>query len=108
MKAENIKPTGTNVLVRYMPAESAKDTMVNGIWVPQTHTQKPNNANGVRRGVVLAVGNGKNKRGDIVDFNVKVGDSVLCGLYNGIHMVCEDGSECCLIDDSEVIATVEG
>ena len=108
MKSENIKPTGTNVLIKYLPAEKPKGmNMVGGIYIPEIGAQKANNANGVRMGIVLAVGNGKNKRGDIVNFDVKVGDSVLCGLYNGIHMVCEDGAECCLIDNSEIIATVK-
>ena len=54
----------------------------------------------------MAVGNGKNKRGETVGLNVSVGDTVLVGLYNGIHMVCDGGEECCLIEDGEVIATI--
>ena len=106
MKTESIKPTGMNVLVKYLTDKGPEERTVGGIYIPQTHVQKPNNASGVRKGVVLAVGNGKNKRGETVGLNVSVGDTVLVGLYNGIHMVCDGGEECCLIEDGEVIATI--
>ncbi len=73
--ASKITPLGTRVLVkRIEPAEQKSE---GGIFLPDTAKEKPQEAE------VLALGNGKNDEGEIIEFSVKVGDKVLISKYGG-------------------------
>lgn len=92
-----------NILVKYTAEPSSGPEMVGGIYVPQKRNEKPQ---GTRQGIVMAIGSGKNKRNEDIGFSVEVGDSVLVPTFNGTHIRCDDGMEYCLIDATEVLATV--
>ena len=60
-----------------MPSEET-ETMRGGLYIPDTAKEKP------QQGEVLAVGNGRIlENGTKVALDVKVGDKVLFGKYNG-------------------------
>lgn len=74
----NIKPLGDRVLVK--PREVAEE-MKGGIVIPDSAQEKP------QEGEVVAVGTGKrDEKGELIDFNVKVGDKVLMPKYGGTEV----------------------
>jgi chaperonin GroES len=83
--ATSIKPLGTRVLVKRIEDEEQKSD--GGIFLPDTAKEKPQEAE------VVALGNGKNDEGEIVEFSVKVGDKVLISKYGGTEVKI-DGDEC--------------
>jgi chaperonin GroES len=81
-KAINIKPIGDRVLVKRL---EEKEQVKGGIIVPDSAKEKPQEA------TVVALGTGKrNEKGDIVAFEVKVGDRVLISKYGGTEVAYEN------------------
>ena len=74
----NIKPLADRVLIKPM---DATDELKGGIFIPDTAKEKP------QEGEVVAVGTGKrDDKGDLIAFNVKVGDKVLLPKYGGTEI----------------------
>lgn len=92
--ATNITPLGTRVLVKRIEPEEQKTD--GGIFIPDSAKEKPQEAE------VVALGNGKNDDGEIVEFSVSVGDKVLISKYGGTE-VKVGGDECVLVNESDIL-----
>lgn len=93
-----IRPLGEKVLIKRLEAE---ERTKGGIVLPDTAKEKP------QKGEVLAVGDGRMlKDGTRVDFQVKVGQTVLFTSYAGTEIKV-DGEELLLMDESDILAIIE-
>ena len=88
-----ITPIGQRVLVKRLEAEAVS---AGGIVLPDTAQEKPQEAE------VVALGNGKNEDGEVVEFSVSVGDQVLISKYGGTE-VKVGGDECVLVNESDIL-----
>lgn len=70
-----------------------------GIIIPDTAKEKPQEAE------VLALGNGKNDEGKIIEFSVKVGDKVLISKYGGTEVKI-NGEECVIVNESDILGVI--
>ncbi len=87
------KPLGNRMLVRRIKEE---DTMKNGLYIPDTAKEKP------QEGEVLAVGPGKlNEAGVRIALEIAVGDRVLFGKYNGTEIKM-NGEPLLILEDHEI------
>jgi len=74
----NIRPLADRVLIKPM---DATDELKGGIFIPDSAKEKP------QEGEIVAVGTGKrDEKGDLIAFNVKVGDKVLLPKYGGTEI----------------------
>jgi chaperonin GroES len=94
----NITPLHDRVLVRRL---EEKETAKGGIIIPDTAKEKP------QEGEVMAVGAGKMEKGHRVPLDVKVGDRILVGKYNGNDIEI-DGQEYLILREEEILAIVGG
>jgi chaperonin GroES len=94
----NITPLHDRVLVRRL---EEKETAKGGIIIPDTAKEKP------QEGEVMAVGAGKMEKGHRVPPDVRVGDRVLVGKYNG-NEIKIDGQEYLILREEEILAKVSG
>jgi chaperonin GroES len=92
-----IRPLGDKVIVKRVQAE---EKTAGGIVLPDTAREKP------KRGVILAVGNGKllddGRRGEM---QVKKDDEVLFTSYAGTE-VKMDGDEYIVMDENDILGVV--
>ncbi|MDF1739865.1 MAG: co-chaperone GroES [Verrucomicrobiales bacterium] len=95
--ASNITPLGTRVLVKRIELDEQKSE--GGIFLPDTAKEKPQEAE------VVALGNGKNDEGEIIEFSVKVGDTVLISKYGGTEVKI-GGDECVLVNESDILGII--
>lgn len=95
--ATNITPLGTRVLVKRIELDEQKSD--GGIFLPDTAKEKPQEAE------VIALGNGKNDDGEIIEFSVKVGDQVLISKYGGTEVKL-GGDECVLVNESDILGII--
>jgi chaperonin GroES len=94
----SIKPLGDRVVVE--PIEQEEVT-VGGIVLPETAKEKP------QQGIVLAAGpGGRDKDGDYIPMDVKVGDKVLYAKYSGTEFKT-DGKKLLILRVSDLLAIVE-
>ena len=94
-KAIHIKPIGDRVLVKRL---EDKEQVKGGIIVPDSAKEKPQEA------TVVALGTGKrNEKGEIVAFEVKVGDRVLISKYGGTE-VSYEGDKFVLLREDDLLA----
>ena len=71
----NLRPLYDRIVVKRI---EEKETTRNGIFIPDSAKEKP------QEGEVIAVGHGKRlENGELVALDVKVGDRVLFGKYSG-------------------------
>lgn len=76
LNTANLTPIGDRVLVKLSVADEEK---VGGIYIPDSAKEKPQTAE------VVALGAGK-KDGEVIEFQVKVGDQVLISKYGGTEV----------------------
>lgn len=96
--AIKIKPLGDRVLVK---REEEDSTVRGGIILPDTAKKKQDRAE------VIALGTGqKNKDGDVVPFEVQVGDIVLIDKYAGQELTI-DGEEFVIVQSNEIMAVLQ-
>ncbi|AFS22163.1 co-chaperone GroES [Chlamydia psittaci] len=92
-----IKPLGDRILVK---REEEDSTSHGGIILPDTAKKKQDRAQ------VLALGTGKrDKDGQVLPFEVKVGDTVLIDKYAGQELTM-DGEDYVIVQESEVMAVL--
>ena len=95
--ALSIKPLADRVIVR---AAAAEEKTKSGIIIPDTAKEKPS------RGEIVAVGEGKTSdAGSIIKPQVKVGDHVLYGKYDGTEITV-DGEDLLMMRESDVFAVL--
>ena len=93
----NIKPLGDRVLVQAIEEQEA---MKDGIYIPDSAKEKPQEAK------VIALGTGKtDDDGKKVAFEVAVGDVVLMSKYGGTEVKVED-QEDKILNQSDILAIV--
>ncbi len=81
-----------NVLVKI---DEPKEVKVGGIIIPDTAKEKP------QEGTVILVGPGKkNKKGEIIPMNVKVGEIVLFEKYSGREVKIDDEKYTIISEDN--------
>lgn len=74
----NLKPLGDRVLVK---ALEETEKVEKGIIIPDSAKEKPQEA------TIVALGSGpKDKDGNVIDFQVKVGDKVIVSKYGGTEV----------------------
>lgn len=92
-----IKPLGDRVLVQAIEEQEA---MQDGIYIPDSAKEKPQEAK------VVALGTGKtDDDGNKVPFEVAVGDTVLMSKYGGTEVKLE-GVEYKILNQSDILAVV--
>ena len=94
-----IKPTGDKVLIKL---EEAKETLQGGIYVPDSMT-RPGSS---QIGIVVALGSGRDQNGNMVDFEIKIGDTVLVGPY-GISEIKLEKEKYMLIKYEDILGIIE-
>ena len=92
------RPLHNQLLVERLDQD---DRTAGGIIIPDTAQEKP------MEGEVLAVGPGvRNKAGEIVPMDVKLGDRVLFGKYSGTEVTI-DGDELLIMKESDIMGILE-
>lgn len=87
-------PLADRVAIR--PLEET-ETMKGGLYIPDTAKEKP------IQGEVIAVGPGRTEKGERVPMELKVGDRVVYGKWEGTPVEI-NGEEIILIEESKVKA----
>jgi chaperonin GroES len=94
-----LRPLHDRVLIKRTDSE---EKTAGGIIIPDTAKEKP------MEGEVVAVGSGsRNEAGQLVPLDVKVGDKVLFGKWNGTE-VKVGGQELLMMKENEIMAVIEG
>jgi len=94
----SIKPLGDKVLVK---RKEAKDVVRGGIIIPDTAKEKPMEAD------VISLGVGKmTTDGNLIPFDVKVGDTVLIGKYAG-QDIKHDNEDYIIVRAEDILGIVE-
>ncbi|MDP7151949.1 MAG: co-chaperone GroES [Paracoccaceae bacterium] len=89
-----LKPLHDRVLVRRVEGE---EKTAGGLIIPDSAKEKP------AEGEIIAVGEGlRNADGERVTLDVKVGDKVLFGKWNG-QDITVDGEELLIMKESDII-----
>lgn len=96
--AVNITPLHDRVLVRRL---EEKETVKGGIIIPDTAKEKP------QEGEVIAVGNGRREKGELIPLDVKPGDRILFGKYSGNDIKIDD-EEYLIVKEDEILAKIGG
>jgi chaperonin GroES len=87
-------------VTRSWSSESRQEKTKNGIYLPESAKEKPQQAE------VLAVGEGRLlDNGQRVAFQVKVGDKVLIGKWGGTEVKVDD-QEVLVLSEDDVLAIV--
>ena len=91
------KPLHDRVLVRRLGEE---DQTAGGIIIPDTAQEKPS------EGKIVAVGPGtRDKDGNLVPLELKVGDTILFGKWSGTEARI-DGEELLIMQESDVMGII--
>ena len=96
--AVNITPLHDRVLVRRL---EEKEVVKGGIIIPDTAKEKP------QEGEVIAVGNGRREKGELIPLDVKPGDRILFGKYSGNDIKIDD-EEYLILKEDEILARIGG
>lgn len=94
----NVKPLGDRVLIQ---ALDDVEELKGGIFIPDSAKEKP------QEGKVVAVGTGKrDEKGELIAFNVKVGDTVLLPKYGGTEVkIGEDKYQ--IVKEDDILAIID-
>jgi chaperonin GroES len=94
----NIRPLYDRIVVRRIEEQ---ETVRNGIIIPDSAKEKP------QEGEVVAVGQGKRlENGKLVGLDVQVGDRILFGKYSGSDIKL-DGEEFLIMREDEVLGVLQ-
>ena len=93
----NIRPLHDRLVVKRI---EESENVVNGIYIPDSAKEKP------QQGEVVAVGKGKRlEDGKVVALDVQAGDRILFGKYSGSEVEVE-GRELKILRESDILAKV--
>lgn len=98
MKSPSLKPTGLRVLVelsKLSPTENG------GIYLGNTTDMST-----PRAATVIALGSGRNEKGEKVGFDVKVGDQVLLPGH-GLSVIEVGGKKCAFVTEDDILGILE-
>jgi chaperonin GroES len=98
-KMMKIKPLHDRVLIREISAEQTEKKTASGIIIPVTG----NEDKGSKKGIVIALGDGKYDDGKLIPISLSVGDEVL---YSWGEKVILDGEEYTIVRENDVIAVL--
>lgn len=94
----SLTPLHDRVLVRRVEGE---EKTAGGLYIPESAKEKP------AEGEIIAVGAGlRNQDGERIALDVKVGDMVLFGKWNG-QDVTVDGEELLMMKESDIMGIIE-
>lgn len=94
----NIRPLQDRIVVKRV---EESENVVNGIIIPDSAKEKP------QQGEVVAVGKGKKlDNGTVAPLDVKAGDRILFGKYSGSDIKL-DGTEYLIMREDEVLGVLE-
>lgn len=97
MKKVKIRPLGEKILLKRVEAQTKT---ASGIFLPESATEKPQQA------TVVRVGDGKMlESGKRAPFQVKEGDTVILSKWGGTEVKI-DGEEYLVLGEDEVLAVV--
>jgi len=94
--AVNITPLHDRVLIKRL---EEKEVVKGGIIIPDTAKEKP------QEGEVIAVGNGRREKGELIPLDVKPGDRILFGKYSGNDIKIDD-EEYLIVKEDEILAKI--
>ncbi len=95
----NIRPLHDRIVVKRLDDQA--EQVLNGIIIPDSAKEKPQEAE------VVAVGKGKRSDdGKLMPLDVVVGDKILFGKYSGSDIKV-DGQEYLIMREDEVLAVIE-
>jgi len=98
LRSMKIRPLYDRLVVRRVETQ---ESVVNGIIIPDSAKEKPQEAE------VVAAGRGKRlEDGTVVSLDVKVGDRILFGKYSGSDIKI-DGTEYLILREDEVLGILE-
>jgi chaperonin GroES len=92
-----LKPLGDRVILKHQEPEEKTQS---GIFLPDTAKEKPQTA------VVVAVGPGKEEKGNKTEMQVKEGDKVIYSKYAGTEVKYGE-EEYIIVGQNDIIAIVE-
>jgi chaperonin GroES len=93
-----IRPLYDRLVVRRLEEQ---ETMLNGIIIPDSAKEKP------QQGEVVAAGRGKRQEdGSVSPLDVKVGDKILFGKYSGSDIKL-DGEELLILREDEILGVFD-
>ena len=93
----NIKPLADRVLIK--PTDTTEE-LKGGIFIPDTAKEKS------QEGKIVAVGTGKrDDKGNLIAFNVKVGDKILLPKYGGTE-IKYDGDVYQIVREDDILAVI--
>ncbi len=93
-----VRPLGDRVLVKRLEGE---EVVKGGIIIPDTAQEKP------QKGEIVAVGKGRiGDDNEIIQLEVKAGDSVLFGKYAGNEVTIDD-EEYLIMREDDILAIIE-
>ena len=96
--ALNLTPLGDRVIIE--PADAEASTSPGGIIIPDTAQEKP------QQGAVVAAGPGRTTDdGNLIDMQVKVGQTVIYSKYAGTEYT-EGGTDYLIVTESDILAIV--
>jgi chaperonin GroES len=93
-----VRPLYDRIIVKRLESEAKSK---GGLILPDTAKEKPS------EGIVLAVGEGRLKDGDVVPLTLKAGDRVLFGRYSGTEIKV-DGEERLVLREDDIYGVIEG
>jgi chaperonin GroES len=95
----DIRPLHDRIVVKRI--EDKNETLQNGLYIPDSAKEKPQEAE------VVAVGKGKRlEDGKIIPLDVQVGDRILFGKYSGSDIKI-NGNEYLIMREDEVLGVLE-
>lgn len=94
----NLKPTGTNILLRFLAPDSPKK---GDIYLGANVDKGPQQA------VVIALGSGRDANGKVTPFEVQIGDTVIVSRYTAGTELKEGGETYCVVKEDGLLGVVE-
>jgi chaperonin GroES len=92
-----IKPLGNRVLVKKIEEQ---EQVKGGIIIPDAAKEISQEAE------IIALGSGKNEDGEVLDFEVKVGDRVLISKYGGTE-IKRNGDVLVILKQDDILAILK-